>query len=114
MQVKSLFRTAWEDEREPEKGFKYIYLTPDDYARLAPLNSVKATLIEDNGESRYQITDIIGKEEGFGVENLKHAGMIAGETSRAYNEVITKPMTKTMHLDSTDIIIINIIYCFRL
>jgi len=89
-EVKSLFRIAWEDENEPEKGFKYIYLTPDDYARLAPFNSVKASLIEDPaGESRYKITDIIGKEDGLGVENLKYAGLIAGETSRAYDEIIT-------------------------
>lgn len=85
--MKALFRIAWEDEQEPEKGFKYIYLTPDDYARLAPLNTVKASLIEDAGESRYKITDIIGKDDGLGVENLKYAGMIAGETSRAYDEV---------------------------
>ncbi|XP_015432186.1 PREDICTED: acetyl-CoA carboxylase isoform X1 [Dufourea novaeangliae] len=88
-EVKALFRIAWEDENEPEKGYKYIYLTPDDYARLAPFNSIKASLIEDRGESRYKITDIIGKEDGLGVENLKYAGMIAGETSRAYQDIVT-------------------------
>ncbi|XP_058809434.1 acetyl-CoA carboxylase isoform X4 [Phymastichus coffea] len=88
-EVKSLFHIAWEDNDEPEKGFKYIYLTPDDYARLGPLNSVKACLIEDDGESRYKITDIIGQEDAIGVENLKHAGLIAGETSRAYEEIVT-------------------------
>ncbi|CAK9831548.1 Acetyl-CoA carboxylase [Anthophora retusa] len=88
-EVKALFRIAWEDENEPEKGFKYIYLTPDDYSRLAPLNSVKTSLIEDKGESRYKITDIIGKDDGLGVENLKYAGMIAGETSKAYEEIVT-------------------------
>lgn len=51
------------------------------------MNSVKASLIEDGGESRYKITDIIGEADGLGTENLKYAGMIAGETSRAYNEV---------------------------
>jgi len=89
-EVRSLFRIAWVDENEPEKGFKYIYLTPDDYARLAPFSSVKASLIEDPaGESRYKITDIIGKEDSLGVENLKYAGLIAGETSKAYDEIIT-------------------------
>lgn len=34
-EVKAVFRIAWEDENEPEKGFKYIYLSPDDYARYA-------------------------------------------------------------------------------
>ncbi|XP_074110362.1 acetyl-CoA carboxylase isoform X2 [Cotesia typhae] len=88
-EVKALFKIAWEDDAVPEKGFKYIYLTPDDYARLSPLNSVKASLIEDAGEARYKITDIIGKDDGLGVENLKYAGLIAGETSRAYDEVVT-------------------------
>lgn len=38
---------------------------------------------------RYKITDIIGREDSIGVENLKGSGMIAGETSDAYNEVWT-------------------------
>ncbi|CAL7951788.1 unnamed protein product [Xylocopa violacea] len=88
-EVKAAFRVAWEDDDKPEKGFKYIYLTPDDYARLAPFNSVKTSLIEDKGESRYKITDIIGKDDGIGVENLKYAGMIAGESSKAYEEILT-------------------------
>jgi len=33
-----------------------------------------------------------GKEFGFGVENLKFAGMIAGETSRAYQDIVTISM----------------------
>jgi acetyl-CoA carboxylase/biotin carboxylase 1 len=50
---------------------------------------VRATLIEDQGESRYKITDIIGKEEGLGVENLRGSGMIAGESSKAYKDIVT-------------------------
>lgn len=38
---------------------------------------------------RYKITDIIGKEDGLGVENLRGSGMIAGESSLAYDSVIT-------------------------
>jgi acetyl-CoA carboxylase carboxyltransferase component len=30
-----------------------------------------------------------GKDDGLGVENLQYAGMIAGETSQAYKEVVT-------------------------
>lgn len=59
---------------------------------MSPLNSVRAVLIEDEGESRYKITDIIGKEDGLGVENLRWAGLIAGETSLAYDEVVTISM----------------------
>ncbi|VEN41740.1 unnamed protein product [Callosobruchus maculatus] len=91
-EVKALFRIAWEDNKEPDRGFRYLYLTPEDYAKVSAHNSVRAVLIEDEGESRYKLTDIIGKEDGLGVENLKYAGMIAGETSAAYDEIVTISM----------------------
>ncbi|KAH9642665.1 hypothetical protein HF086_011022 [Spodoptera exigua] len=59
-EVKSEFNVAWIDSERPERGFKYLYLTPESYSKLGPLGSVKTTLIEDEGESRYKITDIIG------------------------------------------------------
>ncbi|KAK6633678.1 hypothetical protein RUM44_004285 [Polyplax serrata] len=91
-EIKALFNIAWEDPDEPDKGFKYLYLTTEDYAKVSSLNSVKTVLIEDEGERRYKITDIIGKDDGLGVENLRYAGMIAGETSEAYKEVVTISM----------------------
>lgn len=87
-----MFRVAWEDPEEPDKGFKYLYLTTEDYSKVAHLNSVRAILIEDEGEPRYKITDIIGKDDGLGVENLRYAGLIAGETSQAYDEIVTISM----------------------
>ena len=84
--------------------------------------TVHTELIEESGESRYKIIDIIGKgvmvtqlavmcmilgtilaphlsltphpsltgkKDGIGVENLRGSGMIAGETSQAYEEVFT-------------------------
>nr|XP_018903562.1 PREDICTED: acetyl-CoA carboxylase isoform X3 [Bemisia tabaci] len=91
-EVKSLFRVAWEDPDEPDKGFKYLYLSTEDFTKISSCNSVHAILIEDEGEARYKITDIIGKEDGLGVENLRYAGMIAGETSEAYREIVTISM----------------------
>ncbi|EFX86656.1 hypothetical protein DAPPUDRAFT_222043 [Daphnia pulex] len=88
-EIKHLFRVAWVDNSDPEKGFKYIYLTPDDFKKVAAFNSVRAELIDEHGEARYRITDIIGKEDGLGVENLRHSGMIAGESSQAYNDIVT-------------------------
>ena len=86
-EIKHLFRVAWVDSSDPEKGFKYIYLTPDDFKKVSAVNSVRAELIDEHGEARYRITDIIGKEDGLGVENLRHSGMIAGESSQAYNVI---------------------------
>ena len=110
----SLFKIAWEDNDDPEKGFKYIYLTPDDYQELVASgqeNVVNVELIQDEDESRYQITSVIGMKlvrgsrflkfyymyffyllglaNDIGVENLSAAGMIAGETSQAYDEIVT-------------------------
>lgn len=91
-EIKHLFKIAWIDETEPDKGFDYVYLTPEDYSKVHNLGSVRAQLIEDNGESRYKITDVIGKDDGFGVENLRYAGTIAGESSQAYEEIVTISM----------------------
>ncbi|XP_063545623.1 acetyl-CoA carboxylase [Cydia strobilella] len=88
-EVKQAFNVAWIDAERPERGFKYLYLTPEAYSRLGPLGSVKTELIDDEGESRYKITDIIGKEDGLGVECLRDAGLIAGETAQAYEDVVT-------------------------
>nr|XP_028563188.1 acetyl-CoA carboxylase 1 isoform X1 [Podarcis muralis] len=88
-EIRHMFHVAWEDPADPYKGFKYLYLTPQDYKRVSALNSVHCEHVEDEGESRYKITDIIGKEEGLGTENLRGSGMIAGESSLAYEEIIT-------------------------
>uniref|UniRef100_A0A5S6QG58 Acetyl-CoA carboxylase n=1 Tax=Trichuris muris TaxID=70415 RepID=A0A5S6QG58_TRIMR len=87
-EVRSCFRIAWNDSLNPDKGFKYLYLTPEDYKRLnSCMTVVRAEKIVDEGESRYKLTDIIGREDSIGVENLKGSGLIAGETSKAYDEV---------------------------
>ncbi|XP_072278499.1 acetyl-CoA carboxylase 1 isoform X2 [Pyxicephalus adspersus] len=88
-EIRHMFHVAWEDPDDPYKGYKYLYLTPQDYKKVSALNSVHCEHVEDEGESRYKITDIIGKEEGLGVENLRGSGMIAGESSLAYEEIIT-------------------------
>ncbi|GCB65673.1 hypothetical protein scyTo_0007767 [Scyliorhinus torazame] len=88
-EIRSMFQVAWEDPDDPYKGFRYLYLTPQDYTRISPFNSVHCEHVEEDGEYRYVITDIIGKEEGLGVENLRGAGTIAGESSLAYHEIVT-------------------------
>lgn len=85
------FRVAWV-QNETLKGPEYLYLTPSDYKELtASVKAEKITVPAAGGakEVRYKITDIIGAENGIGVENLSGSGLIAGETSKAYNEVFT-------------------------
>eukprot|EP00058_Branchiostoma_floridae_P003966 XP_002589454.1 hypothetical protein BRAFLDRAFT_58861 [Branchiostoma floridae] len=88
-EIKHLFKIRWEDPSDPDKGFRYLYLTPADYKKVSGLNSVHAEHVEEDGESRYKITAVIGKDDGLGVENLRGSGMIAGETSLAYQDVVT-------------------------
>lgn len=85
------FDVAWIDASRPEKGFKYLYLTADKLGELKNKGdkSVLTKKVEDDGETRYQITDIIGLQDGLGVESLKGSGLIAGETSRAYDDIFT-------------------------
>ncbi|ODN01988.1 Acetyl-CoA carboxylase [Orchesella cincta] len=98
-EIKHLFKFCWEDPSDPEKGLRYIYLTPKDYSKVVNLNSVRVQLIEDEGESRYKLTDIIGKEDGIGVENLRDADMISRETCQAYKEVVTMSLVTCPHMD---------------
>ncbi|KAJ7623271.1 acetyl CoA carboxylase [Roridomyces roridus] len=86
-----LFSAAWNDEAHPEKGVKYLYLTRENFLKLEEKGgeSVRTEEIEVNGERRYKITDVIGLQDGLGVESLKGSGLIAGETSRAYDDIFT-------------------------
>ncbi|KAG4303427.1 hypothetical protein PCANB_000328 [Pneumocystis canis] len=85
------FSVAWNDPKNPEKGFKYLYLTPEIHQQFKESNReifISEKIIE-NGEERFKIVAIIGAEDGLGVECLKGAGLIAGETSRAYEDIFT-------------------------
>ncbi|KAK9486980.1 acetyl-CoA carboxylase [Lipomyces starkeyi] len=87
----SLFSVAWNDSSNPEKGFKYLYLTPAIYNGLsdAAKKTVVTERIVEEGEERYVITTIIGAEDGLGVECLRGSGLIAGATSKAYKDIFT-------------------------
>ncbi|KAF2729821.1 hypothetical protein EJ04DRAFT_580361 [Polyplosphaeria fusca] len=85
------FSVAWKDKSKPESGFEYLYLTPEKYKHFVDgkRQDVIAEKINVDGEERYKITTIIGQEDGLGVESLRGSGLIAGETSRAYEDIFT-------------------------
>ena len=89
-ELKPKFKVAWKDEGNPALGFEYLYLSEEDYTAL-PAGTVDAVPVRDprTGETRYQLEAIIGQTHGIGVENLRGSGLIAGETSRAYDETFT-------------------------
>jgi acetyl-CoA carboxylase / biotin carboxylase 1 len=87
-EVKACFRVGWSEESNPEHGFQYVYLTPEDYARIG--SSVMAHELKlESGETRWVIDTILGKGYGVGFELLSGSGAIAGAYSRAYNETFT-------------------------
>lgn len=87
-EVKACFKIGWSDESSPERGFQYVYLTPEDYARIGS-SVIAHELSMESGETRWVIDTIVGKEDGLGVENLTGSGAIAGAYSRAYKETFT-------------------------
>ena len=94
-EIRSCFRVGWTSDPSPEKGFQYLYLTPQDFARLR--DSVKAHRVSvpspsGVAEVRYVLSDVIGAEDGLGVECLSGSAAIASAFSRAYAEL---PLTLT-------------------
>lgn len=91
-ELMSQYRVAWKDAANPSAGFKYLYLTVAQYDQLKQNGQegcVSVEFIEDEGEKRCRITDIIGLTDGLGVENLRGSGLIAGATARAYDDIFT-------------------------
>jgi acetyl-CoA carboxylase/biotin carboxylase 1 len=72
-ELKPYFKVAWNDASNPSLGFKYLYLTPEDYANF-PEGTVNAQEVTEDGETRMQLDDIIGQIHGIGVENLRGFG----------------------------------------
>ena len=87
-ELKPYFKVAWNDASNPGLGFKYLYLTPEDYENF-PSGTVNARAVTEDGETRMRLDDIIGQIHGIGVENLRGSGMIAGEQSAAYADAFT-------------------------
>jgi acetyl-CoA carboxylase/biotin carboxylase 1 len=97
-EVKSCLRAAWTSSDDPSRGFDYLYLTPQDYEKLCakanedlPVRATKVIVRGDGGqmEERWRLTDVIGLEDGLGVECLSGSGAIAGVYARAFREGFT-------------------------
>lgn len=89
--LKPLFKVDWKDEANPAAGFNGLYLDEADAAPLVASGVVQGESATLGGKPVLKLTDIIGEADmpGIGVENLRGSGLIAGETSRAYNDVFT-------------------------
>lgn len=88
--VRGRFKVAFKEPSSPESGFEFLYLDKADFQELVQ-NGQQVSGVETdyNGQLVYRIIDIIGCEADLGVENLKGSGLIAGETSIAYEDIFT-------------------------
>ena len=100
-EVKQCLRVAWTNPEEPSKGFKYLYLSPEDYSNITqraesagngPALKARSVIDVATGEQRWELTDIVGLEDGLGVECLSGSGAIAGIYARAFREGFTLTM----------------------
>ena len=88
--VKQKFNVAFKDPQKPENGFEFLYVSKSDYVDLIKNDKeIIGEPVDYEGEEVYKITDVIGSESDLGVENLKGSGLIAGETSIAYEDIFT-------------------------
>merc|ERR1711988_1437310 len=81
------------------RGLPRVFISCNSGARIGleqDYNSLKDGTVEATpkkdpitGETHYVLDAIIGQIHGIGVENLRGSGLIAGETSRAYDETFT-------------------------
>lgn len=81
------FKVAWNDPAKQDAGFRYLYL--DDKTRDNFKDEVITEEVTEDGEKRHKIVTVVGREDGLGVECLRGSGLIAGATSRAYNDIFT-------------------------
>merc|ERR1740121_3157330 len=92
-ELKSIVQVGWVDSKDLMKGFEYLYITDEEFSKLPP-DSVRSHPEVVDGETRHVLDAILGlnmksTQGGIGVENLQGSGLIAGETSRAYDETFT-------------------------
>jgi acetyl-CoA carboxylase/biotin carboxylase 1 len=86
------FSVAWNNPKNPEAGFKYLYLTPEVKKRFDDDGTTQDVITEEvteDGETRHKITMIVGAKDGHGMECLRGSGLIAAVTSRAYEDIFT-------------------------
>ncbi|CAJ0608732.1 unnamed protein product [Cylicocyclus nassatus] len=83
--VSKVFRAKFKDPSHPEEGFDYLYVDGSEEESLK-----EQIVYEKLPNGLLRLKAVIGKQnETIGVENLQGSGMIAGETSAAYEEVPT-------------------------
>ena len=86
-----VFKVKWNDAKNLNKGYEYLYLEPEDYKTFSDLVITEPVYDKSSPNEtilHYKILTIISENDG-GVENLSISGKMAGEFARAYEEIFT-------------------------
>lgn len=93
----SSVQVKWVSKEEPWKGFEYLYLSDQDYQAAveragASQLPFRATAVPGGGGTaavHWRLTDIIGSEDGVGVECLSGSAATAAAFSRGFERGFT-------------------------
>ncbi|GIM14329.1 hypothetical protein Vretimale_17214, partial [Volvox reticuliferus] len=95
-EVRDCLHVQWLDSAHPELGWDYLYLTEKDYSRLikeAPPGAPPVLRVEpvraSDGSLHFAVRDVVGLEDGIGVECLSGSAAIASAFCRAWREGYT-------------------------
>ncbi|KAK9805253.1 hypothetical protein WJX72_008860 [[Myrmecia] bisecta] len=90
-EIKQCIQVEWINPDDPTKGFQYLYLSDADYQRLTQgtLTLKAEPVAMPSGEPRWRLSDVVGAEDGLGVECLSGSGAIASVYARAFREGFT-------------------------
>jgi biotin carboxylase/acetyl-CoA carboxylase carboxyltransferase component/biotin carboxyl carrier protein len=84
-EVRDRIQVNWNDPADPLKGFDGLAVTSEDLKDIGDAVTTGRMLAPD----LHEVTTIVGASHGLGVENLMGSGLIAGESSAAYDETFT-------------------------
>lgn len=84
-EVRDRIQVKWIDAADPRKGFECLAVSSKDLEVIGDAVTTGRLLAPD----LHELKTVIGSSHGLGVENLMGSGLIAGESSKAYDEIFT-------------------------
>lgn len=89
-EIQNCFKIQWKNDQDLNQGHDYFYLSSEDMQKYSDYVIAEHIKIEESGESRYKIQAIINNPDAtFGIKALSDCAASAGETSSAYDEIMT-------------------------
>lgn len=84
-EVRDRLQVNWIDPSDPLKGFECLAISSKDLEVVGDAVTTGRLI----GPDLHEVKTVVGATHGLGVENLMGSGLIAGESSKAYDEIFT-------------------------